>query len=350
MKIYLVEPEAQGRVSGGYLYNRRLTAAADAFGIVSVARAALATSLNDLAPAPSDWLLLDSLFLEPTAFARFAEVRRCTGCRLGLVLHAFPSFVERADRGDKAALIDPRPTESELALIEQLDVVVCPGPHGPRVLRESGSQTPAVTCPPGPTTTRISAIGSTRPAAPIRVLTVGNVTRGKGYQDAVEALAACMDLHWRWQIVGSLEWDPSWAAELERRVFSAGLAARTEFLGQLSPEATAQKYLESDVFLLPSLSENHPLVLMEARAYGVPVVSYHVGGVPDVVSGAGLLASPFDVAELAALLRRLLSDTGERMRLRGIALRADSGAPEWAESAKSLYRQLQVLDVRVRSQ
>lgn len=347
MRIFLVEPEAQGRVSGGYLYNRRLTAASDALSIVSVTRPVLATSLSDLAPAPSDWLLLDSLFLEPTAFAPFAEVRRDVGCRLGLVLHAFPSFVERADREDKAALIDARPTDSELALIEQLDVVVCPGPYGPRVLRQSGSQTPAVSCPPGPIMTRVPSVYGERTATAIQVLTVGNVTRGKGYQDAVEALAACIDLDWRWQIVGSLTWDPSWVTELERRLLSAGLAARTEFLGQLSPETTAQKYLESDVFLLASLSENHPLVLLEARAYGVPVVGYRVGGVPDIVSEAGLLASPFDVAELGALLRRVLSDTGERMRLRGIALGADGEATEWAESAKRLYRQLQAL---VRSQ
>jgi glycosyltransferase involved in cell wall biosynthesis len=296
---------------------------------------------------PADWLLLDSLFLEPEAFAAFAQVRRTRGCRLGLVLHAFPSFVERADRGDKAALVDPRPTESELALVAELDAVVCPGPYGPRLLRQSGIETPTLVCPPG----RVSAgaMRTVRPAAlPLRVLTVGNVTRGKGYRDALDALANCRDLEWRWQILGSLSWDPQWVAELEHRARAAGIWQRIEFLGQRSPEATARYYAESDVFLLASLTENHPLVLLEARACGLPVVAYRVGGVPDVVAGGGLLASPFDQGELEALLRRVLSDAAERTRLQDLALRAAAGATDWSESAMGLYERLRALDARQR--
>ena len=342
MRIYLVEPDAAGRVSGGYLYNQRLTTAGDAISAVSAVAGSLGTALTAIALGPADWLILDSLFLEPVAFAAFDEVRRETGCRLGLMLHAFPSFVERADRGDKAGLIDPRPSDSELALLAQLDVVVCPGPYGPRVLRQSGITTATVSCPPG----RVPIVtlpNTRRPAsrsAPIQVLTVGNVTRGKGYQDALEALAACHDLEWHWRIIGSLAWDPGYVAELEQRVLGAGLSQRIEFLGQLSPEATAQHYQGSDLFLLASVTENHPLVLLEARAYGLPVVGYRVGGVPDLVGDAGLLASPFDIEELGSLLRRALSDAPLRRRLSGLALRASDTPFEWSESALRLYEQL----------
>lgn len=346
MRVYLVEPAAQGRVSGGYLYNRRLAEAGPAISVVSATMASLAQGLAALELAASDWLLLDSLFLEPTAFAAFADARRRTGCRLGLVLHAFPSFVERADRGDKANLVDPRPTESELELLGRLDVVVCPGPYGERVIRQSGVDTPIVTCPAAaivPVTGVAQRTHAAAVALPLRLLTVGNVTRGKGYQDALDALEACKDLDWRWQIIGGRQWDPNWVAELERRALEAGLGPRVHFLGQLSPEATCQYYLDSDVFLLASFTENHPLVVLEARAHGLPIVAYRVGGVPDIVAGGGLLASPFDVTELGTLLRRVLSDADERARLRRIALRASDDAAKWSESAMNLYRQLQAL-------
>ena len=345
MRIYLVEPEAQGRVSGGYLYNQRLGAAGAGVSIVSTPVAALEGSLGALALAPQDWLLLDSLFLEPRAFAAFVAARQRAGCQLGLMLHAFPSFVERADRADKANLIDPRPSESELALLRELDAVVCPGPYGPRVLAESGVAVPTVWCPPGP----VSPLHSQAPSAaplqlpPLQVLTVGNVTRGKGYQDALAALAQCQDLDVRWQIIGSLDWDQAWVKELEQEALRLGLADRIEFAGQLSPAATAQRYLASDVFLLASFSENHPLVLLEARAYGLPVVAYRVGGVPDIVAEAGLLASPFDVGDLGAQLRRVLSDSNERARLRSLALAAAGEGISWSESAEGLRQQLQAL-------
>ncbi|HEY6723587.1 MAG TPA: glycosyltransferase [Polyangiaceae bacterium] len=345
MRIYLVEPDAQGRISGGYLYNQRLAAAGAAISVVSTTLGSLAASLGALELESADWLLLDSLFLEPAAFAAFADVRRTTGCRLGLVLHAFPSFVERADRGDKDGLIDPRPTGSELALVAQLDAVVCPGPYAPRLLRQSGLETPTLVCSPG------QMSFGTMPAArstvlPLRVLTVGNVTRGKGYQDALDALAGCADLEWRWQILGSLAWDPELVAALGRHALAAGIRERIEFLGQRSPQATARYYVESDVFLLASLTENHPLVLLEARAYGLPVVGYRVGGVPDIVAGGGLLASPFDQGELSALLRQVLSDAAERTRLRSIALGAAAEATNWSESATGLCQRLRALGAR----
>ena len=346
MHVYLVEPEAQGRVSGGYLYNQRLAEAGGELRIVSTSVAALASSLRALELAPLDWLLLDSLFFEPGAFAAFVAARQRTLCRLGLMLHAFPSFVERADRGDKAGLIDARPTQAELALLGELDAVVCPGPYGPRLLAASGVAVPTVACPPGQLAAPEAPLGRGPASGPLQVLTVANVTRGKGYQDALGALAQCRDLDFRWQIIGSLDWDPAWVAELQEEALGLGLAERIEFSGQLSPAATAQRYLESDVFLLASLTENHPLVLLEARAYGLPVVAYRVGGVPDIVGETGLLASAFDVGELAALLRRVLSDSSERARLRSLALEAVGVSTAWSESAERLHQQLQALGSR----
>ena len=310
MQIYLVEPDAQGRVSGGYRYNHGLAEASDHVTLVTTSAASLNESLDEVALEPADWLLLDSLFLEPAGFSAFAAARRTAGCKLGLMLHAFPSFIERADRADKPALLDPRPTEQELGFLRQLDVVIGPGPYGPRLLRESGIETPALVCRPawasaGPSSLRARTSES---AAPLRLLTVGNVTRGKGYQDAIEALTECRDLDWAWDIVGSLEWDPDWVLELRRGLARAGLLSRTEFTGQLSPEATAEYYASSDLFLLTSFTENHPLVLLEARAHGLPVVGYRVGGVPDIVVDAGVLVSPFDVVELGVQLRHLLTN------------------------------------------
>jgi len=69
-------------------------------------------------------------------------------------------------------------------------------------------------------------------------------------------------------------------------------------------------YRDSDVFLLPSVTESFGLAALEALACGVPVVASNVGGIPEVVTDGevGLLAPVGDVAQMAAHVVRLLTD------------------------------------------
>lgn len=64
----------------------------------------------------------------------------------------------------------------------------------------------------------------------------------------------------------------------------------------------------ADVLVYPTLADNHPLVLLEAAAQELPVVSYSVGGVPEIVTheATGLLAAEGDRAGLVQAAARLL--------------------------------------------
>lgn len=103
--------------------------------------------------------------------------------------------------------------------------------------------------------------------------------------------------------------------ELEAEARRLGLAKRVRFLGSRSdvPEVLGA----SDVFVLSSLYEGHPLSVMEAMAAGRPVVATAVGGVPEIVrpGETGLLVPPGDVEALAAAMARLARDREERERL-----------------------------------
>lgn len=69
-----------------------------------------------------------------------------------------------------------------------------------------------------------------------------------------------------------------------------------------------------DVFLFPTHSEAFGLVIVEAMAMGVPVVSADCDGVPDIVEEGktGLLVDPRDVEELTSAVVCLLKDEGVR--------------------------------------
>ncbi len=93
-----------------------------------------------------------------------------------------------------------------------------------------------------------------------------------------------------------------------------------EVLGRVHDRARiAALYAEADVFVLPSVFDPLPLVVLEAMALGVPVVTTRQTGTPDVVDDGvhGLLVPPGDVTGLTAALLSVLQDRalGSRLRL-----------------------------------
>jgi glycosyltransferase involved in cell wall biosynthesis len=112
---------------------------------------------------------------------------------------------------------------------------------------------------------------------------------------------------------------------LAQKVRDLGLTGRVKFL----PVAQDIRHLyrQSDVFVLSSVEEALPNVILEAMAAGLPVVATRVGGLPEAVvpEDTGLLVSPRDVDGLAAALGSLLDDPearrdlGRRGRQRAVA-------------------------------
>jgi spore coat protein SA len=96
---------------------------------------------------------------------------------------------------------------------------------------------------------------------------------------------------------------------------------RVILTGFLPHEHMARTYLLGDVFAAPSLKpEGMPLVLLEAAACGLPMVTTRMGGIPEVVRSGDnglLLENPQDPDELSAKILDLLTDAGLRRRLGG---------------------------------
>jgi glycosyltransferase involved in cell wall biosynthesis len=74
---------------------------------------------------------------------------------------------------------------------------------------------------------------------------------------------------------------------------------------------------ESDVFVLPSFQEGVPMAMLEAMAYGLPVITTPVGGIPDVVTDGteGYLIAPGDVGALTRAMAALIENESLRLTL-----------------------------------
>jgi glycosyltransferase involved in cell wall biosynthesis len=169
----------------------------------------------------------------------------------------------------------------------------------------------------------------------VRLLSVGSIVPGKGYDLLIAALAAISDLPWRLTIAGDRTRNPAAAARLDADISAHGLGERVAVLGAVPPERILELYSASDIFVLASRFEGYGMALAEAIAHGLPVVSTTAGAIPDTIpAGAGLLVPPNDVAAFAQALRRLIGDRAERRRLAINARVAAAQLPTWQDSAR----------------
>lgn len=112
-----------------------------------------------------------------------------------------------------------------------------------------------------------------------------------------------------------------------RKARALGIAGRIRYLGAPSDEDLAELYRNALLFALTSDEEGFGLVLVEAMASGVPVVSTACGGPDDIVTQGreGFLVPVGDADALAAAMERLIADPGRRAamgeRARGTAVR-----------------------------
>jgi glycosyltransferase involved in cell wall biosynthesis len=117
---------------------------------------------------------------------------------------------------------------------------------------------------------------------------------------------------WRMVFAGA----SGYAAEETFAAIAASPARdRIEVRGYVSHEDLAQLYSEASIFAFPSLDEGFGIPILEAMAWGVPVLTSNRSSLPEVAGDAALLVDPLDEDAIAAGLRRLSEDTSVRETL-----------------------------------
>ena len=142
----------------------------------------------------------------------------------------------------------------------------------------------------------------------LRVLYLGRLVPEKGQAVLLQAVALLSKRGHSVKI--TLAGDGPSRPGLERIAEQLGIASLSSFVGAVSQEELHALYANASVFCLPSYAEGVPVVLMEAMAMGLPVVSTRIAGIPELVEDGrtGLLVSPGRPDELADALQRVLDD------------------------------------------
>ncbi len=140
-----------------------------------------------------------------------------------------------------------------------------------------------------------------------QILYAGTVNARKGYTDMIKAFAKIANKYPNWKIVFAGNGEVKQGEELAK---SLGIEEQTVFLGWVSGKAKDKAFKESKIFCLPSYAEGFPMAVLDAWAYGLPVITTPVGGIPDIaVDGKNmLLFNAGDIDKLAESMRRLIDD------------------------------------------
>ena len=110
----------------------------------------------------------------------------------------------------------------------------------------------------------------------------------------------------------------------------------------LDRQEMAELYRRADVFCLPTRHEPYGLVILEAMAFGLPVVATAIGAIPAIVEHerSGLIVPPSDEQALVSALTYLVSDEEARARYSGRAHDVAMKEHTWDRVAERMLERL----------
>jgi glycosyltransferase involved in cell wall biosynthesis len=152
--------------------------------------------------------------------------------------------------------------------------------------------------------------------AKVRLLFLGKLGARKGVPELLQALSRIQQLAVPWSVTMAGDGDIQGA---RKSALEFGILDRVTFTGWLDPVQVRGLLESHDVLILPSHAEGSPMVIVEAFAYGVAVISTPVGAIPEVVTDCenGLLVPVRDIDALEKAIVTLCQDKDLR---EGLAL------------------------------
>lgn len=168
-----------------------------------------------------------------------------------------------------------------------------------------------------------------RPAnAKVKILFIGRLIPRKGFQYVIQALPKLRELAktpFEIEVVGT----GAHRAELDELAEKLEVSDLIRYVGLVPYDQLEKSYQYADIFVLTSLSEGMPSVILEAMGCGLPIIASDVGGNNEIVHEGknGFLISNNDTGALAEVMAKLINDKETREQMgkhsRTLALQYD---------------------------
>jgi len=146
------------------------------------------------------------------------------------------------------------------------------------------------------------------------ILFAGYLIERKGYIDFIKAFSEIANKYPQWDIVLAGTGEIDSGKNLSRQL---GIENQVKFLGWIDGRKKEQVFKSASIFCLPSYGEGFPMAVLDAWAYGLPVITTPVGGLPDIIKDNfnGMLFPPGDINELSKKMDVMMSNKLVRQRI-----------------------------------
>ncbi len=141
----------------------------------------------------------------------------------------------------------------------------------------------------------------------LQILAVGRISRHKGQDKLLQAFArgrAEFKVPVELVLAGS---DEGLSDELRQEVRRLGLDQQVRLVGEVSDSKLEELYRAADIFALTPSYEAFGLVFLEAASYGLPIVTWDVGAIREVLGDEGLISPAGETSKIAANLIKLVN-------------------------------------------
>jgi glycosyltransferase involved in cell wall biosynthesis len=146
------------------------------------------------------------------------------------------------------------------------------------------------------------------------ILYAGTLDSRKGYKDLIHSFSDIASIYPDWKLCFAGNGEIIEGKKLAEKL---NISHQVVFEGWVSGSEKDELFRKAAMFCLPSYAEGFPMAVLDAWAYGLPVITTPVGGIPDVaIDGINmLLFQPGDTKALSEKLKKLISDEDLRMKI-----------------------------------
>ena len=233
--------------------------------------------------------------------------------------------------------LDPRGISKELAEYAEADLITVPSTFAGRTFLDHGTSSSRVAVVPyGVDLSRFTPASDSRTGENFRVFFAGRVSLRKGFPYLLEAAKTMARLPGFSLVVAG-----SHSPEVEGLL--AGTDRWVRYVGHVDPKRLAEFHRRASVFVMPSIEEGMPVVLLQAMASGVPVIATPNSGAEDLITDGteGFIVPPRSAQAISERLTLLYGDPALRATM-GQAARARvenfGGWSAYARRALDVYK------------
>lgn len=146
----------------------------------------------------------------------------------------------------------------------------------------------------------------------VQFLFMGRLGQRKGVYDLIESVKNLTQKNVHLKLYGDGE-----VEEIQSLIEKYNIGDQVEVCGWISGPQKDEAFRTANVLILPSYNEGLPISVLEAMAYGMPVLATPVGGIPDAVEDGhnGFLVKPGDQTQMVKCIEKLAASSDLRARM-----------------------------------